>query len=177
MVEEDQLARELGVLPQQLAELRKLVETDTADRVVDEVEVAGVDAVNCEDAYRASGEGPDVRKPSPLPPFLEACADNREIFGLWARAPQTETGCVVVAGDDEESADIKPGISHRRPQHVPGRELAAVADIAGDENKVGLLNCTVAKKAGEVCVHVAGTVLFPAPIVFGCQVEVGEVGD
>jgi hypothetical protein len=67
VVKNDQLTRDFGVLLEQLAELRELAETDAADRVVDEVEVAGVDAVDGKDADRAAGKEPDVGQPSPLP--------------------------------------------------------------------------------------------------------------
>jgi hypothetical protein len=83
----------------------------------------------------------------------------------------------VIAGDHEEPPEIKPGISCRRPQNIPGRELAAIADVPGNEYQVRILDRPVAKKAKEIGVHVASAVFFPAPIVGGRQVEVGEVGN
>ena len=177
MVEDDELARDLGVLPEQLAELRELVETDTADRVVDEVEVAGVDAVDRKDADRTAGKEPDVGQSPPLPPFFQPRADNREVFGPGTRAPQTETGGVMIAGDHEEPAEIEPTFSDGGPQDIPRRELTAIADIPRNEHQVCILNWGVLQKPIEVGIHVTGTVLFPASIVGCCQVKVGEVGD
>ena len=92
MVEGDELARNLRVIAEQRAELRQLIEADTTDRVVDQIEVAGVDAVDGEDADLSAIAGAEVGEAPALPSLLQPREDYGEILRLGAGATEAEAG-------------------------------------------------------------------------------------
>ncbi len=96
-------------LVEQPAETGELVEADAAYRIVDEVEVAGVDAVDGKHTDGAVGKQADVGQLSPLLAFFEPGPDDGKVFRGGAGAPETETRGIVVAGNHEDPLEIEAG--------------------------------------------------------------------
>lgn len=133
----DDLHRVMPVAVQESAQLHELVLSNSAHGIAEPGRVAGIGGIDGEQAGQSAFQGPGPGKPRRLIEQSEGAPHLPDMVA-GGMATNVEAADVVVAGQKADPAE-EPLAVEAPMEVAPGGDVAAIGDVSGDDDGIGLL--------------------------------------